>query len=453
MTDKNEFQRDNNTVTFTLTLKAEDLKKAEDEVYKKNRKYFQVPGFRKGKVPRKIIETVYGKEVFLEDAINNLLPEKYEERVEELGLEVVDQPHIDIEDAHSGEDVPVEVKVDVKPEAKIENYKGMEVEDVKYEVTDEFLDSELDRERSMNARVINVDDRPAKDGDKVNIDFEGKVDGVAFDGGKGENQDLTLGSGTFIDGFEAQIVGKEIGDEFDVNVTFPEDYFQEELKGKDAVFSVKLNAITVEEKPELDDEFIKDISDFDTVEDYKNDLREKKSAEFNERAMAEKKEAIMKKLADLVEVDVPEGMVNSQINQQMQNFDQSLRQQGMGLDEYLKMIGIDAKDFAENLRGDALLKVKSFLALEKIGELEGLAPTDEDVDKEIESIADKYFADDAEQKQKMMDFMKESNRDNIKAELQNKTVVDFLYDNATFVEPKETDTEENEEQTDDASDN
>lgn len=440
-----DIKRENNTVKFEMCLKAEDVKKAEDTVYNKNKKYFQVPGFRKGKVPRKIIENVYGKEVFLEDAINEILPTKYQEMVEELQLEVVDQPQVNIEEAHSGEDIKVEISVDVKPEVKIEGYKELEVEDVKYEVTEELLDAEIDQQRSLNARILNIDDRAAEDGDKVNIDFKGTVDGEAFEGGAGESQDLVLGSNTFIPGFEKQIEGHNIGEEFDVNVTFPEDYFSEDLKGKDAVFNVKLNSISKEELPELDDEFIKDISEFDTVEEYKNDLRDRKVKQFEERSIAEKKEALAKKLVELVEVDVPKGMVDAQINSQMQNFDQNLRSQGMSLEDYLGMIGVDMKDFAENLRDDALNQVKSALALEKVAELEGIAPTDEDIDTEISNIVEMYFKDDEEQKKKMTDYMNESNRDAIKEDLINKKTLDYLYENAKFVEPSESKEEKNEE--------
>lgn len=432
-----EFKRENNTVTFEMYLKAEDVKKAEDTVYSKNKKYFQVPGFRKGKVPRKIIENVYGKEVFLEDAINEILPEKYQEIVDELKLEVVDQPEVKIDEAHSGEDVKVEISVDVKPEIEIDGYKGLEIEDVKYEVTEEFLDGELQQQRKLNARVVNIDDRAAEDGDKVNIDFVGTVDGVEFEGGKGESQDLVLGSDTFIPGFEKQIEGHKIGEEFDVNVTFPEDYFSDDLKGKDAVFAVKLNSISKEELPELDDEFIKDISEFDTVEEYKNDLKEKREKQFEERATNEKKDAIVKKLVELVDVEIPKGMVDAQINNQMQNFDQNLRAQGMNLEDYLGMIGVNIKDFAENLRGDATSQVKSALALEKVAELEGLAPTDEEIDKEIENIVDAYFKDDEEQKTKMTEYMNSSNRDAIKEDLMNRKALDFLYENAKFVEAEE----------------
>lgn len=438
-----EFKRENNTVTFEMYLKAEDVKKAEDTVYSKNKKYFQVPGFRKGKVPRKIIENVYGKEVFLEDAINEILPEKYQEIVDELKLEVVDQPEVKIDEAHSGEDVKVEISVDVKPEIEIDGYKGLEIEDVKYEVTEEFLDGELQQQRKLNARVVNIDDRAAEDGDKVNIDFVGTVDGVEFEGGKGESQDLVLGSDTFIPGFEKQIEGHKIGEEFDVNVTFPEDYFSDDLKGKDAVFAVKLNSISKEELPELDDEFIKDISEFDTVEEYKNDLKEKREKQFEERATNEKKDAIVKKLVELVDVEIPKGMVDAQINNQMQNFDQNLRAQGMNLEDYLGMIGVNIKDFAENLRGDATSQVKSALALEKVAELEGLAPTDEEIDKEIENIVDAYFKDDEEQKTKMTEYMNSSNRDAIKEDLMNRKALDFLYENAKFVEAEEK--EENKE--------
>ncbi|SHH51018.1 trigger factor [Anaerosphaera aminiphila DSM 21120] len=427
-------KKENNKVYFDMVVKAEDVESAEKEIYLKNKKYFQVPGFRKGHAPRKIIENMYGKEVFLEDALNEVLPKYYEKAVEELGIEPVEQPEINIEEAHSGKDVEVEFSVDVKPEVKLSEYKGVEVQEIAYEVTDELIDSELENQRKMNARIVNVDDRAAKSGDKVNIDFKGFLDGEEFDGGAAEGHELELGSNSFIPGFEDQIVGHNLDEEFDVNVTFPEDYHAEDLKGKDVVFKVKLNSISYEELPELDDEFIKDISDFDTVDEYRADVKAKKETEFEARAKSEKEEAILNKIVETMEVEVPNGMVNSQINSQMQNFDSSLRAQGMNLEDYVKMLGTTIEAFGENLREDAVKQVKMSLALEAIAKEENFEISEEDVIAEVEKLVKEYFPEDAEQQEKMKEYMLESSKDGIKENLANRKVLDLLVENAKFVE-------------------
>ena len=443
MTEINK--KEKNTVFFEITLPAEEVKNAKTEVFKKNRQYFQVPGFRKGKAPRKIIENMYGKDIFLEDAINELLPEKYEEAVKELELEVVDQPHVDIDEAKSGEDVVAKIHVDVKPEVKLGEYKGIEVEEVKYEVTDELIESDLENQRQMNARRINVDDRPAQEKDKVNIDFTGKIDGEEFEGGSAEKQDLELGSNTFIPGFEEQIIGHNVGDEFDIKVNFPDDYGAEELQGKEAIFSIKLNAISYDELPELDDEFIKDISDFDTVDEYKADLRKKREEEFKYREDQEKEKNILDKVVEGMEVDVPQGMIDHQIDLQIQNFDQSLRAQGMALEDYIKMIGSNMEAFRKNLQGDAEDQVKTMLAVEAIAEKEGLDVTEDEILKEIDRMCEQYFGNDPEQKEKMKKQMLEVNKEGVEENLRNRKAIDFLVEHAKFVEAKEEKEDKKEE--------
>lgn len=429
-------KRENNTVYFDITIKNEDVKKAQTDVYNKNKKHFQVPGFRKGKVPRKIIENMYGKDVFAEDAMNELLPKAYEEAIEELELEPVDQPHIDIEEFDIDKDVVVHVDVEVKPEVKLGEYKGLEAEDVQYEVTEDMIDSELENQRQMNARLINIDDRPAKDGDKVNIDFEGSVDGENFDGGTAQGQDLELGSNTFIPGFEDQIAGHEVGDEFDVMVTFPEDYFQEELAGKEAKFKTTLNSISYEELPELDDEFIKDISDFDTVEEYREDIRKRKQEELENSAKAQKEANVLNKLLESVEIDVPNAMVEEAIDNQIQNYSQNMRNQGISLEDYLKMIGSTMEDFRENMRAEAEKSVKIGLAVEAVAEAEGFEVTDEELEQEVDEMVERYFGDDEEQQEKMKKYMMESNADGLRDNLRNRKAIDFLMEEAVFVEPK-----------------
>ena len=430
-------KKENNTVYFEVTLKAEDIAKAEKAVFAKNRGYFQVPGFRKGKAPKQIIENMYGKGVFFEDAINELLPVEYSKTLDELKLDVVDQPNVEVKEVEEGKDVLVEFSVDVKPEVKLGEYKGIEVEDIKYEVTEELLESELENQRQMNARLINIDDRAAKEGDKVNIDFKGFVDGVAFEGGEAEKQDLDLGSNTFIEGFEEQIVGHNVGDEFEVKVTFPEEYFSEDLQGKEALFNVVLNSISYEELPELDDEFIKDISEFETVEEYKNDIKAKKEEEFEERAKSEKENAVLEKIVENIEVEIPEGMIKSQIDSQMQNFDQSLKSQGMNLEDYVKMLGTSLEDFAENLRPDAEKQVKSCLALEAIAAAEKIEVSDEELEKDVDEMVKKYFADDEEQQKKMKEYMIESNKEALMENMISRKAIDFIVEQAKFVEKEE----------------
>lgn len=327
-------KKENNTVFFDIVLKREDINKAETEVYKKNKKHFQLPGFRKGHVPRQMIENMYGKDVFFEDAINELLPAEYEKAISELDLKVVDQPNIDIdEESIDKDDLIVNVSVDVKPEVEIKDYEGIEIEDPTMEVTDELIDSEVENERAMNARIINVDDRAVEEGDTVNIDFKGSLDGEYFDGGTAESQDLKVGSNTFIPGFEEQLIGHEIGEEFDINVKFPEDYHQKDLAEKDAKFEIKINSISYEELPELDDEFVKDISEFDTLDEFKEDLRKKKEEEFKVNSKMEKERRAIDKIGEMVDTDIPEGMINAQIDDMIRNYDQTLRAQGISFED------------------------------------------------------------------------------------------------------------------------
>ncbi|CDZ75511.1 trigger factor [Peptoniphilus sp. ING2-D1G] len=430
-------KKEKNTVFFDIVLKADELMAAEEEVFKKNRKYFQIPGFRKGKAPKKIIENVYGKDVFLEDAINDKLPEKYEKAVEEMGLEVVDQPKVDIKEAIHGQDVNVEISVDVKPEVKLGDYENLEIEDVKYEVTDELINSDLESQRKMNARIVNVDDRPAKEQDKVNIDYKGSINGEVFEGGTAQKQDLQLGSNTFIPGFEEQIIGHNTGEEFTIDVKFPEDYSSEELKGKEAQFEIKLNSISYEELPELDDEFIKDISDFNTVEEYKKDAREKREKELQERAESEKESRVLAKIVEDMEVDVPEGMVNSQIDMQMDNFDRSLKMQGMSIEQYINMIGSNVEAFRDNLRADALQQVKTSLAIEQIAREQAIEITDEEIEKEADRVVEQYFGKEEDKKAEMKESMLKANKEGLKENLANRKAIDYVMGKTTFVEPKE----------------
>lgn len=439
-------KKENNKVYFDIVLPKEEVKKAETEAYKKMKKNVQIPGFRKGHAPKVIIENIYGKGVFLEDAINDILPKYYEEAVEELELDVVDQPDVDFdEDVTSDEDITVHFSVFVMPEIEIGSYKGLEVDDVKNEVTDEMLETQLEREQKMNARSVNVDDRAAKSGDKVNIDFEGFIDGAAFEGGKGENQDLELGSNTFIPGFESQIEGHNVGDEFDVVTTFPEDYHAEEFRGKEATFKTKLNSISVEELPEVDDEFIKDISEFDTVEEYKNDLREKLQKEADERTRIAREGNVLAKISENVEVDLPERMVEDELENMIKRYDQDMRNQGLSLEQYLGFIGTDLNTFKEGQKETARKSVINKLILEKIIELENIEVTDEDIEAEVDRVMEEYFKDDEKKREDMKKFMMEQNKDAVEQDLLAKRALDILVNENNFVLPKVEPKEEKEE--------
>lgn len=438
-------KQEKNIVYFDLTIPAEEIKKAEMEVYKKNKGYFNVPGFRKGKAPKKIIENMYGEGIFFEDAINEVLPKMYEEAVEELKLEVIEQPNVDIAEFNRGDDVVVNIDVQVKPEVKLGNYKGVEIEEVPTEVSDELIDNELEKERHLNARVINIDDRPAKEGDKVNIDFAGKVDGEAFDGGTADDQELELGSGSFIPGFEEAIVGHNIGDTFDINVTFPEDYFTEELKGKEAVFTITLNSISQEELPELDDEFIKDISEFDTIEEYKEDLRKKKSEEIENNAKNIRTSRVLDKVVEGMEVDLPPVMVDNAIEEQIRNMDYNMRSQGIALDQYLQMLGQSLDEFKETMRPDAEQEVRRSLALDAVVEAEDFEVTDEEMEVEAKEAAAKYFGDDEEKQAEMVKTMLDGNTELLRSDLIRRKAIDFLVENAKEVEVEEKEEETTEE--------
>ena len=429
-------KKEKNTVFFDLVLKREDINNAETEVYKKNKKHFQLPGFRKGHVPRKMIENMYGKDVFFEDAINELLPAEYEKAIKELDLKVVDQPNIDIdeESIKDYKDVVVKVSVDVKPEVELKDYEGIEIEDPTLEVTDELIDSEVENERAMNARIINVDDRAVEDGDTVNIDFKGSVDGEYFEGGEAESQDLKIGSNTFIPGFEEQLIGHNIDEEFDITVKFPEDYHQKDLAGKDAKFEIKLNSISYEELPELDDEFVKDISEFDTLDEFKADIRKKKEEEFKTTSEMEKQRRAIDKIGEMVDVEIPEAMINAQIDDMIRNYDQSLRAQGISFESL--------DDFKNTMRPEAERTVKNDLALEALVKDLAIEITDEEIEEEVNKVVEEYFKDDKEHMEKMRDYMLNQNKEVVRDDLEKRKAIDTLVEKAKFVEPKETTEEE-----------
>ena len=377
-----------NQVELEFTIEKEAFDKAVDAAYRKNVGKMNVPGFRKGKAPKAIIEKMYGKGVFYDDALNALIPDAFEAALDEAGEKPVGQPEFDIVSLEG--DVVIKAAFPVKPEVTVKNYKGYAVERTVAPTTDEEVDAEIAQVRSRNSRTVDITDRPAADGDVAVIDYEGFVDGKPFEGGKGEKHNLTLGSGQFIPGFEAQIVGHNPGDEFDVVVTFPEDYHAKELAGKEATFKTVLHEIKFNELPALDDDFAKDVSEFDTFDEYKADVKAKITDRHVKAADAEVEEKLIDELIDNLEADIPEAMFVNETENQLRDYDNRLRMQGLDLGTYLKYTGLDLDKMREQFRPRAERQVKTRLALEKIAELENLTVTDEDTEAEIKKIADMY---------------------------------------------------------------
>ena len=379
----------NNKFEIGFSVDKETFEKAVSDVFNKKKGSITVPGFRRGKAPRHIVEQMYGKGVFYEDAVNQVMPDAYEAAIKEAELDVVGRPEIDIETIDEN-GVLFKATVYVKPEVKIEGYLGLEAEKEKVSVTDEEVDAEVKRVQERNGRTVDVTDRPAQNDDTVNIDYKGTVDGVAFDGGAAEKYDLKLGSGSFIPGFEDQIVGHAIGDAFDVKVTFPTEYHAKELAGKDAVFACKLNGIKTVELPALDDEFAKDVSEFDTLSEYKADVRANIEKRKEQSADSAFEGALGDKLIELVQADIPEPMFEAETENYVRDYDTRLRQQGLDLSTYLKYTGQTLDDMRKQMRPTAEKQVKLRLALETIAKLENVSVSDEKVEEEYKNISDAY---------------------------------------------------------------
>lgn len=382
---------DTNRYTLEITIDGEKFREAIDKAYRKNCKKISVPGFRKGKAPQKMIEKLYGEGVFFEDALNLLYNDAVEEAIKDSGLRVIDDK-MDFEMVSISKEDGVDFKVSVTtyPEVSVGEYKGLKAERAVVKVDAAEVNAEISSLQDRNARMISVEDRAAKKGDTVVIDFEGFADGKAFDGGKAEGHSLELGSGHFIPGFEDQIIGKNIGDEFDVNVTFPEEYGEKSLAGKPAVFKVKLHEIKVRELPKADDEFAKDVSEFDTLKELKADLKKKALERKNKAADEAVENTLVQQIVDGLTGDIPEAMFENRMNQSLQDFDYRLRSQGMDLNTYLKYTGSTAEEFKKSFRLQAEMQVKYRLALEKIAELEKFEISDEEVDKEYSRLAEQY---------------------------------------------------------------
>ena len=381
---------EHNMAKLTIEVPETELEAAIEKSYQKQKKSISLPGFRKGKAPRVMIEKMYGKGVFLEDAANSLIPVQYSLAAGESGLEIVSQPTIDVTQLEPGKPFIFTAEVAVKPEVTLGEYKGVEVEKQNTEVLDEEIDAEIFKERESNSRMIDVEDRAVENGDTVNLDFEGFVDGEAFEGGKGEGYPLVIGSNTFIPGFEEQLIGANIDEEKEVNVTFPEDYQAEELKGKAAVFKCKVNRIQKKELPEVDDEFAKDVSEFDTLEEYKADIRKKLAEEKEKDAQRAKEDAVINKIIETSEMDIPDAMVDAQIDQMADDFGRRMQSQGLSLEQYFQFTGLTMEKLRDELKPQALKRIQTRLVLEKIAEVEEIQPTEEQVDEEIKKMAEMY---------------------------------------------------------------
>lgn len=395
MSLKSSNKVETNRYELVVEIDGETFMKAVDAVYKREVKKINIPGFRKGKAPRRLIEKEYGEGVFYEDAIKNLYPAAIVEAAEEAGLNIIrDKVDLDIEEA--GKDGLVfKAVVTVEPEVEIKDYKGIEFNPVSLEVTDEDVEEEIKKVQKRNSRLVSVEDQPAENEDIVVIDFRGLLDGEAFEGGTAENQNLTLGSGTFIPGFEDQVVGHKAGEEFTIDVTFPEDYQAEELKGKAVQFEIKLHEVKKHELPEVDDEFVKDVSEFDTVDEYKADLKTKLEESRKEEAENSKESQIADKLINLLEGEIPEAMYENQLDSIVDEFGMNLRSQGLDLDTYMQYTGITEERLRDTYRDRAESQVKLRLALKKIAELEDMKASDEDIEAKYNELAETYKVDAA----------------------------------------------------------
>ena len=379
-----------NMAKLTIEVPTEELDKAIEKAYQKQKNSISVPGFRKGKVPRQMVEKMYGKEVFYEDAANEMIPDAYEKAYEECAEDIVSTPKVDVVQIEAGKPFIFTATVALKPEVKLGKYKGVIVDKVETTVTDDEVNAEIEKERERNARSISVTDRAVKSGDDTVIDFEGFVDGVAFAGGKGENYPLTIGSGSFIPGFEEQLVGKNIGEAVEVNVTFPEDYQAEELAGKAAIFKVAVKEIKEKELPTLDDEFAGEVSEFDTLDEYRNDVKKKLEEKREKDAKNAKEDAVVDAIINEAVMEIPDAMIETQQKQMIEEFAQNIQQQGISVEQYFKFTGLDAQKMMEQVKPQAEKRIKSRLVLEAIAAVEKITASEEDFDAEVKKMAEMY---------------------------------------------------------------
>lgn len=418
-----------NMAKLTIEVSAEEVEKAIEKAYRKQKSKISVPGFRKGKVPRKMVEKMYGVGVFYEDAVNEMIPTAYEAAAKESGLEIVSQPKIDVVQIEAGKEFIFTAEVAVKPEVELGEYNGVEVAKADVTVTDEDIMAEIDKERKQNSRIITVEDRAVEDGDMTVIDFEGFVDGEAFEGGKGTDYPLTIGSHSFIDTFEEQLVGKNIGEEVEVNVTFPEEYHAEDLKGKPAMFKVTVKQIKKKELPELDNDFVEDVSEFSTVEEYKESIKKNIEEKKANEAKAAKEDAVIEKIIESAKMEIPDPMVDSQVRQMAEDFARRLSAQGLSLEQYFQYTGLTAEMLVEQMKPQALKRIQSRLVLEAVAEKENFEVTEEEIEKEVTDMAASYQME----ADKLKELLTDADKDNMKKDIQVKKAIDFVTENAKEV--------------------
>ncbi|MCB7520741.1 trigger factor [[Clostridium] hylemonae] len=415
-----------NMAKLTIEVPADDLEKALQSAYMKQRKKINMPGFRKGKVPRQMIEKMYGAEIFYDDAANELIPKAYSDAYEECELNIVSQPDINVVQIEKGKPFVFTAEVATKPEVTLGEYKGLEVDKVSTRVTQKEVDARIQEEAEKNARTVAVEDRPVQDGDEVILDFEGFVDGAAFEGGKGENYPLTIGSNSFIPGFEEQLVGAEAGKEVEVNVTFPEDYHAEELKGKEAVFKCTVHEIKAKELPEIDDEFAAEVSEFDTLEEYKADVKVKLKDEKAAEGKTKKEDQVVEQAVKNAEMEIPKAMIETQVRQMADDFAQRIQSQGISLEQYFQFTGMTAEKMLEEMRPQAIKRIETRLVLEAIAKAENIEINDEKVDEELAKMAESYKME----VDKLKEFMGENEKNQMKEDMAVQEAVTFLVENA-----------------------
>lgn len=417
---------------LTIEVSAEEFEKAVNTVYQKQRNRIQIPGFRKGKAPRKMIENMYGKEIFYEDAANEIIPDAYEKAYDECEEEITSSPEIDVVQIEAGKPFIFTAVVALKPEVKLGKYKGVTIKKFSSEVTEEEVDAEIERERENSARMVSVEDRAVQDGDMTELDFEGFVDGVAFEGGKGENYPLTIGSGSFIPGFEEQLIGAELNKEVEVNVTFPEDYNAKHLAGKDAVFKCTVKEIKVKELPELDDEFASEVSEYDTLEEYRANVRKGLEERKAKQMKDEKEDAAMAAVVENAEMEIPDAMLATEQRQMLDQFAQRITMQGMQLEQYMQMTGTNREMLLEQLKPQAETKIKSRLCMEAVAKAENITASGEDYEEELKVMAEAYQIE----ADKVKEMMGEKEKESIMKDLAVRKAIEFVAENAVEKEEK-----------------
>lgn len=426
MSFKVEQLEEKNMVKLVIEASAEEFEAGLNAAYNKNKNKISVPGFRKGKAPRKMIEQLYGSQIFFEDAANEIIPDAYADAAKESGLDIVSQPKVSIEQLEAGKPFIFAAEVAVRPEVELGEYKGVEVTKADAEVTDADVEEELKKVQDQNSRTVSVEDRAVKDGDMTVIDFEGFIDGEAFEGGKGENYPLTIGSHSFIDTFEEQMIGMNIGEEKELNVTFPEEYHAENLKGKPATFKVTVKEIKEKQLPELDDDFAQDVSDFDTLAEYKDDLKKKIAERKESEAKAKKESEAIEKVVEAAKMDIPQAMIDTQVNRMLEDFAMRLQQQGLSVEQYFQYTGMTADKIMEEMKPEAVKRIKNSLVLEAVAKAENIEVSEEEFEAELQKMADMYKMEI----EKIKEFMQDAEAKQMKDDIAIQKAVELIVSSA-----------------------